>query len=467
MFFPDATYADIDQSLARASGYYDEFRTMPGSKRATFLNQISSLLEKKGGKIVKLANEETSLGKPRLEMELVRTVATLKIFAQLAENEKWQNESMENPKEDSAIGTTFSKINLPIGIVVVIGACNFPLAISVVGTDTASALAVGCPVIVKSHPAHAATCQLLADLVCFAMETTGIAPGAFQLLHGKNHEITKKLVLHPKTSCVAFTGSFKGGRELAKIASRRQIPIPFHAEMGSLNPVIFSPKKILQETEQIAFDYVRAVNLYAGQMCTKPGILFFLSYLNFSSFIECVRRAVLQERILPMLNSEVHRSYEESIRIMEKETSLLATNEQVHTEHHYPAFCRIFKLEAKQFLKKPELRVEAFGPTSMLVLCKNEHELLESINSLEGSLTASLHCFSEEKNFRSKLIPILESKVGRLLWNGFPPGVISGPATHHGGPWPATTDSRYTSIGREAYKRFVRPLCKQGFPIHT
>ena len=463
ILFSDATNKEIEQALVLAEQAFYKFRKISGSKRANFLIQIGKKIEKNRQDIISICAQETSLGKQRLEMELFRTIEEIKMFAQVAINEEWQCRS--SPKANfQESRPLLVKKNIPVGPVVVIGACNFPLAISVVGTDTASALSVGCTVVVKGHPAHPRTCQILADLVKVAMVECEMPSGTFQLIHGENYEVTQSLVAHPSASCIAFTGSLQGGTVLAKIVSQREKPIPFHAEMGSLNPVIALPQKVENETAKLALDYVQAVNLFAGQMCTKPGALFILQSSNHSSFLQCIKNTVNQQEILPMLNGDIYDNYEKSSNYLKKVLPLLATNESNQDKVKNPAYCRIFGLSSGEFIQRPELRSEAFGPSSLLIQCKTEEELFNCIESFEGSLTASLHCSKKELSLGQKIFPILESKVGRLLWNGFPPGVTPGPATHHGGPWPATTDSRYTSIGKEAYQRFVRPLCKQGFP---
>lgn len=461
--FPDATEEEIDACLNKAAKCFNFYRKLDGLTRAEFLFQIARELEYGKEKIISVSNQETNLGIPRLQAELTRTISEIEVFSNLAKSGEWLQSSFQEIGE-SPLLTNLYKCNVPVGPVLVIGACNFPLAITVVGTDTISALAVGCPVIVKAHPAHPKTCQLLADLVYRAMEKSGIPKGIFQLLHGKNYQITKNLVDHSKTACVAFTGSLEGGSALFKVASQRKTPIPFHAEMGSLNPVIFLPKIVSHDAAKLALGYVQAVNLFAGQMCTKPGALFLLKSKNNPPLLRFIEEVVSQQEILPMLNQVVYQNYEESVRSLSKEISLLATNEQNRHSFKNPAYCRIFQMSADQYIEKPEVRAEAFGPASLIIECENVNELFTCIDSLEGSLTASLHCEREETSLSSRIIPRLESIAGRILWNGFPPGVTPGPATHHGGPWPATTDSRFTSIGKQAYQRFVRPLCKQGFP---
>lgn len=462
--FPDATDEDIQRAHLWATKCFQQFRKLPGNRRAHFLRSIAHEIEQNREKLIQLAQEETRLGFPRLEMELSRTSHELRLFAELAENNDWREFSSEQSSNKLHSKPRLLKQNIPIGTVIVIGACNFPLAISVVGTDTASALVVGCPVIVKAHPEHPQTCQFLSELVLIASKNAQMPKGIFQLIHGRNHSVTENLISHKDAACVAFTGSLKGGTALSKVVNKRDNPIPFHAEMGSLNPVIALPHKISKHASKLALNYVRAVNLFSGQMCTKPGALIIIKSNANNSFKNLIREAVSIQNIAPMLNEGIYKNYEKSSNFLKNELPLLATNEKVQNKIKNPAYSRIFELDFIQFIKNPELRAEAFGPASLLIECQDETELIQAIESLEGNLTGSIHSLIDDHTTCRKIIPLLESKVGRLLWNEFPPGVTPGLATHHGGPWPSTSDSRYTSIGRNAYMRFVRPICKQGFP---
>ncbi|MBT3666707.1 MAG: aldehyde dehydrogenase family protein [Opitutae bacterium] len=462
--FSDATDREIEATLLNAKKCFNTFRKLKGSSRAKFLNEIIKELNKSRKRIISVAQSETSLGQNRLEMEFTRTVGEIKIFANLAITDTWRKVSIQNASLETCQPRLHTE-NIALGPVLVIGACNFPLAISVVGTDTISALAVGCPVIIKAHPSHPQTCQLLAQLVQRAMAELKIPEGVFQLIHGESHTVTQKLVTHHNIACIAFTGSLTGGTTLSRIVSKRKKLIPFHAEMGSLNPVIALPTKIFQNHQKLAFEYVQSVNLFAGQMCTKPGVLFLLKSSKNESFISAVREAVSQQNALPMLNEDVFMNYENGIDFLKKELTLIATNETENQESQNLGYCRIFETSSIYFLQHQELTVETFGPASIIVHCQDEKELNKCVNNLQGSLTGSIFVADEDRLVARNIIPKLESTVGRLLWNGFPPGVTPGIATQHGGPWPATTDSRHTSIGREAYRRFVRPVCRQGFPV--
>ena len=461
--FPDATFDCIDQTLESAHSCFIEFSKKKAEQRAAFLRRIADNLEKHRNSVIETAEQETSLGLMRLEGECSRTIDQIRLFATLAEKEKWKEISTEvaEPFRTPSPKPEMYKANHPIGPVVVIGACNFPLAISVVGTDTTSALAVGCPVVVKSHPRHAQTCQLLADLVNLAKKESNMPEGCFTLLHGESHEVSRALVAHPKTTCVAFTGSLKGGQALYQVANARPAPIPFHAEMGSLNPVFALPSALRENGEKLIGSYIDAVNLFCGQMCTKPGAFIMLEESFDQKFRETLRNHVSGQATLPMLNEDVFQNFAKTSSVLASKLETLAQSEG--SFENTEGQIRIFKASAEEFLSNCDLEAEAFGPASIVIIAKNLNEMLAVAKSMEGSLTGSMLVSEEDKPFISALFPLLESKVGRVLWNGFPPGVVPGVATHHGGPWPATTDSRYTSIGIQGYKRFIRPICKQGF----
>jgi NADP-dependent aldehyde dehydrogenase len=422
-------------------------------------------LERDAEKIIELANSETSLGLPRLQVELQRTAEQGRLFAELARTGTWLEPRSDKaePKRKPLPKPGLRSQNIPLGPVVVMGACNFPLAISVVGTDTMSALAVGCTVVVKAHPGHPATCEKLSALIHEAATKTKMPDGSFSLLHGESHRVGRELVQNPLTKAVAFTGSLKGGKALATFAANRPEPIPFYAEMGSLNPLFVLPGALRERSEEIARGYIAAITLFAGQMCTKPGMLVAIDDPSLEKFLKQSALATRESSPVAMLNAGIRDNFEANLKTLAKSSKLVAVSGQAPNPSANEAACQLFVTDASDFLGDPNLRTEAFGPSSIIVRVKDEKELLKLANSLEGTLTASLHA-GEDDAIVDKLLPILESKAGRVLWDGFPPGVVPTHATHHGGPWPATTDSRHTSIGIFGYRRFVRPICRQGFP---
>ena len=457
MLTPDASPEQINQAMNHAMESFPRFRSLSSSKRAQLLFEIRKELCKCKDPIISTANRETSLGEIRLTMEFNRTISEIERFAKLCDRNIWGNFKYNLETKDIAYEIEM----LPVGPVVVIGACNFPLAISVVGTDTISALMVGCPVVVKSHPGHPKTCQILADAVTQAVEKTQSPRHCFCLLHGKNKAVAQALVRHKHTKSVAFTGSLTGGKALHELSQKRKRPIPFYGEMGSLNPLFILPGMVRANTPKLADDFIRAVNLFAGQMCTKPGAMFVLEKSMGEEFIRALAKATSQAEVLPMLSEEIQQNYIETCRNLRNKIHLLSTSGPSKFKVSNPGIIQIFKMKGSDFLQNPDLRTEAFGPSSILVTVKDEDELLTIANSLEGSLTASIHSHASDHELASQLFLVLSAKVGRLLHNGFPPGVVPGRATHHGGPWPATTDARFTSIGEESYKRFLRPVLKQ------
>jgi NADP-dependent aldehyde dehydrogenase len=464
--FPDATTAEVDITLRAAAQAFHSFRKLSGERRATFLETIADILESNSEEIISLADRETSLGLPRLRMELERTADETRLFAEIARSEDWL-ESRSDEAETDRIPIpkpALQSNNIPLGPVVVIGACNFPLAISVVGTDTMSALTVGCPVIVKAHPGHPGTCAKLSEIVKKAAMKTDMPSGAFSLLQGKDHRVCREMVEHPLAKAVAFTGSLQGGRALATIAAGRNEPIPFYAEMGSLNPLFILPGAFRERSDEIAAGCVDAVNLFAGQMCTKPGALVLIDGPGVGTFLSTAEEATRARPPIAMLNKGIRENYETSTKTLAQKAELLAESETPPEISRNEAASRLFATEARSFLADPELRAEAFGPASLIVKAKDKEELLELARQFEGNLTATLHAEDGDDKLVDEILPILEQKAGRVLWNGFPPGVVPTPSTHHGGPWPATTDSRHTSIGLYGYRRFVRQVCRQGFP---
>ncbi len=464
--FPDASSEQVSSALRAAEKAFSVYRQLPGERRARFLEAIADGLERDAEKIIELANSETSLGLPRLQVELQRTAEQGRLFAELARTGAWLEPRSDEaePERKPLPKPGLRSHNIPLGPVVVMGACNFPLAISVVGTDTMSALAVGCTVVVKAHHGHPATCEKLSTLIHEAAKETDMPDGAFSLLHGESHRVGRELVQNPSTKAVAFTGSLKGGKALATVAANRPEPIPFYAEMGSLNPLFVLPGALRERSEEIATGYVAAVTLSAGQMCTKPGMLVTIEGPSLERFLKQSVLVTRESSPVAMLNAGIRDNFEANVERFTKSAKLIAASEQAPNSSANEASCQLFVTDASDFLGDPNLQTEAFGPSSIIVRVKDEKALLKLANSLEGTLTASLHVGEGDCAIVDKLLPILESKAGRVLWNGFPPGVVPTHATHHGGPWPATTDSRHTSIGIFGYRRFVRPICRQGFP---
>jgi alpha-ketoglutaric semialdehyde dehydrogenase len=355
---------------------------------------------------------------------------------------------------------------LPLGPVVVFGSSNFPLAFSVAGGDTASALAAGNPVIVKAHRAHPGTSELVAGAVIRAVEKCGLPHGVFSMLHGAGSEIGIALVKHPLTRAAGFTGSRFAGRSLFNAAAGRPDPIPVFAEMSSLNPLFILPGALRERGAQIVEGLKNSVTLGVGQFCTKPGLVFGLGGAEFESFAERFAATIRTAAPGTMLSPGICHSFHEGRGVMQKVPGViaLATSDTEPQPKQTQGEPTVFATDAENFLQHQALHEEVFGPYTLLVDARTYTDLLRIAHHLEGQLTATIHGTAEDLANAADLLAVLERKAGRLIVNAFPTGVEVSPAMNHGGPYPATTDERFTSVGTAAIQRFARPLCYQSFP---
>jgi NADP-dependent aldehyde dehydrogenase len=352
-----------------------------------------------------------------------------------------------------------------IGPVVVFGASNFPLAISVAGTDTIAAFAAKCPVIVKAHPGHPGTCEMIAEIITTAIKEIGLPEGMFSMLQGAGNEVGTALVEHPLTTAVAFTGSLRGGRALFDVAARRPVPIPVYAEMGSTNPVFILPGAASERADKIAASYIQSVTLGAGQFCTNPGLLFIEQGLSFEKLRDSIKVAIAQATPATMLHAGIHAAYESGLdRLADIPSVDVLAQSSSNEQSGSQAVCTIFTTTADNVSSHPELTEEVFGPSSVVFQCENVEQMLAFARSMQGHLTATIHGTEKDLAENAELVRILERKVGRIVFNGFPTGIEVCSAIHHGGPYPATTHSHFTSIGTFAIYRFTKPLCYQNFP---
>ena len=404
---------------------------------------------------------------PRLQMERARTTGQLRMFSMLIKEGSWVDVRIDRP---DATRKPFPKPDLrrmliPIGPVVVFAASNFPLAFSVPGGDTASALAAGCPVVVKAHPAHPGTSEMIGQLILQAAHETGMPPGVFSLLHGRSNELGAALVKHPLTRAVGFTGSLRAGRALFDLAASRPEPIPVYAEMGSTNPVFLLPGALAAHGKLIAEGLRQSVTIGVGQFCTNPGLILALNDDTTQQFIDAAGALMSETAPGTMLYGGLRDSYEAGVGRFKAIGGVRvagSSNTAVDTRKTQVA-PTLFTADARTYLENPTLRQELFGPATIVVTGSRD-ELKQIASSLEGHLTATIQGTAADMAEHYELVAILERKVGRLLFNGFPTGVEVAPAMQHGGPYPATTDSRTTSVGTAAIERFVRPLCYQDFP---
>ncbi len=464
--FSEATKAEIDEALTAADKAYDALQTASSDTIGDLLEAIADGLESAGDALLDRAHAETALPLARLTGERGRTCNQTRIFANMARKELWRQPRIDQGNPDRVPPKPDVRTMLfGVGPVVVFGASNFPLAISVAGTDTVSALAARCPVVVKAHPAHPGTCEIIASVITAAVEESGLPAGTFSMLQGKTNRAGVELVQHDKVSAVAFTGSLQGGRALFDAVNQRKNPVPFYAEMGSLNPVFLLPGALEQRAEEIAAGYIQSVNLGVGQFCTNPSAVLGVKGSPLDTFLSAAKAAAEEVAPATMLHPGIHRAYEDGQqRIASVDgVSRVGSSSQPPVAKAHQAACNIYQSDVSQ-INQPEVSEEVFGPSSIVFKCQSTDQMMEYANSLDGHLTATIHGTDEDLKNNAALVRILQRKVGRIVFNSFPTGIEVCNAMHHGGPYPATTHSYFTSIGHQSIYRFAKPVCFQGFP---
>jgi NADP-dependent aldehyde dehydrogenase len=448
-----ATAEEVNQAAQLAHAAFATYSQTTGAERARFLRRIAENIEALGDDVIMRAHQETGLPEPRLRTETGRTCNQLRLFADLVEEGSWVDARIDHgdrarqplPKPD------VRSLLRPVGPVVVFGASNFPLAFSVAGGDTASALAAGCPVIMKAHPAHPGTSELVGLAVSDAVRSCELPEGVFSLLFDSGNEVGTALVKHPLIKAGGFTGSRAGGRALFDVASSRPEPIPFYAEMSSVNPVIILPGALRERSDQIATGLHASVTLGVGQFCTNPGLVLLADNEDSDAFVKKLGQLMAGTAEQTMLTPAIATCYRNGVAARMKHAAVQTVGASA-----------LFRTTAADFIAHPELAEELFGPSTLVVTYRDQ--LVELIGSLEGQLTATIHGTEEDLRSHPDLIRVLETKAGRLLFNGFPTGVEVGHAMVHGGPYPATSDGRSTSVGTRAIFRFTRQVCFQDFP---
>jgi alpha-ketoglutaric semialdehyde dehydrogenase len=464
--FHKATTTEADEAVALATKAFEEYRRLPGEKIAEFLNRIAEEILKLGDELVQRTSAETGLPEARLVGERNRTVNQFKMFAELVREGSWLEATIDRAQPDRKPlpRVDLRRMLVPLGPVVVFGASNFPLAYSVGGGDTASALAAGCPVIVKAHSAHPGASEMVGHAIQAAVEATGMPKGVFAMIHGDGTEIGMRLVTHPGTKAVGFTGSLQGGRALFDAAAKRPEPIPVFAEMGSVNPVFILPHALKQNGKTIAEGLAQSVTLGVGQFCTNPGLAFGRQGDEWTAFVQ--RMGELAGLVAPgvMLHQGINASFHKGTERMQNVAGVRVAGKSSADAPQNRAPAMIFNTDSKTFQQQHVLSEEIFGPSTLLVNCGSKEELEQIARSLAGQLTATIHGTEEDLAEHAGLLAILREKAGRLIFNQFPTGVEVCPSMQHGGPYPATTDSRFTSVGTYAIKRFVRPVAFQNFP---
>ena len=464
--FIPATSEEVDRAAQLAADAFKTYSRTSGRERGAFLRKIAEKIEAITGDIVERAAQETALPVGRLQGETARTCHQLRLFAQVAEEGSWVNARIDHadPERKPLPKPDIRSLMRPLGPVVVFGASNFPLAFSVAGGDTASALAGGNTVIVKAHAAHPGTSELVGRALQESVRECGMPEGVFSLLFGHGSQIGIALMKHPLVRAGGFTGSRTAGRILMDVAASRPQPIPFYAEMSSTNPVFILPGALRERAEQIATGLHTSFTLGAGQFCTKPGMVFLENGPNADKFAAKLAELVVGSSHFHLLTQAIHSSYDSAIAKRKADPAVTVLAEKQPAE--VAGFCAnsaVFETDADSFLGS-DLDSEIFGPTTLLVRHSNRTQILEIARSLEGHLTATIHGTEQDLRDFADLIAILETKVGRLIFNGFPTGVEVTHAMVHGGPYPSTSDGRSTSVGTQAIFRFTRLVCYQGFP---
>jgi 2,5-dioxopentanoate dehydrogenase len=462
--FGAATRDDLEHACALAEAAFLPFRATIPAQRAEFLEAIADNLLAIGETIVARAIAESGLPRMRIEGELGRTANQLRLFANVLRDGAYLDVRVDQalpertpPRPDLRLS------HVPVGPVAVFGASNFPLAFSVAGGDTASALAAGCPVIVKAHSAHPGTSELAGRAIQQAVKSCGMPEGTFSMLFGSGAEIGSALVSDPRIMAVGFTGSRSGGQALMALAAARSQPIPVYAEMSSINPVILLPGALAERAAAIGNGFAGALTLGAGQFCTNPGLILALDGPHLGAFVGATAEALGGMKPATMLTPGIHRAYCNGVAALDANPRVACVAKEPDSEG-LVSRAALYATSAADFLADHSLSDEVFGACSLLVTCADEDQLRTVIRALEGQLTIAVHAGEADLDMARALLPDLERKAGRLLFNGFGTGVEVCHAMVHGGPYPSTSDGRSTSVGSLAIMRFLRPVCYQDVP---
>ncbi|MDN7675419.1 aldehyde dehydrogenase (NADP(+)) [Burkholderia oklahomensis] len=457
---------DVDRACRLASAAFDAFRQAPLEARARFLEAVAERIVGLGDQLIERAHAESALPVARLEGERARTVGQLRLFASIVRDGRWLDATLDSAQPDRKplprADLRLQKI--PVGPVAVFGASNFPLAFSVAGGDTASAFAAGCPVVAKAHPAHLGTSELVGRAIQQAVADCGLPEGVFSLVVGAGNAIGEALVAHPAIKAVGFTGSRAGGVALMGVAARRREPIPVFAEMSSINPFFVLPGALRTRGAKIAQGFVDSLTLGVGQFCTNPGLVVALDGPDLKAFVDAAAQALAQKGAQTMLTAGIASSYESAIAARRAVTGVSEVAQGTRSDARNAALPALFTTTHAQFAQDPQLESEIFGPTSLVVVCRDVDEMIALAEHVEGQLTATLHLDDDDVDLARKLLPTLERRAGRIVANGYPTGVEVAHAMVHGGPFPATSDPRGTSVGALAIERFLRPVCYQDLP---
>jgi 2,5-dioxopentanoate dehydrogenase len=465
--FTDTTNAEINSLMHEAWTAFHIYRKLPLKQRADFMRVIALELEACGDALIETAMRETNLPEARLRGERGRTIFQLNQYADACERGEWLEARIDTANPDKIPPKPdIRKMLIPLGPVVVFGASNFPFAYSTAGGDTACAFAAGCPVIVKAHPAHPETSEMAAKAILLAADKCNMPKGIFAHVNGASFQVGNALVMHQHTKAVGFTGSYIGGKQLFDWANQREAPIPVFAEMGSINPVFLLPEKLSADPAVIAKMYAASITLGSGQFCTNPGLIIGVESEALKTFIHDLGKAIQHIAPAAMLHPGIAKAYKEKkeIALLQEEVHLVAESETDVKEN--PGLPTIATASGQAFLNNPVLHLEVFGPYSLIIRCKDINEMIEVAKHLEGQLTSTLMATDNDIKNNDVLVEAIKNICGRFILNNAPTGVEVCLSMHHGGPFPATTDSRFTSVGADGIKRFARPICFQNWPDH-
>ncbi len=464
--FYEASREEVEEAVSLAHSAAVFYAETSKETRAGFLRSIAQEIMALGDDLIDLYCAESGLPEGRAKGERGRTLGQLELYARLVEEGSYVQPSIDTalPHREPNPRVDLRKMMVPVGPVVVFGASNFPLAYSSAGGDTASALAAGCPVIVKGHPMHAGTGNMVSSAIASAARKHNLPEGVFSHLNSKGHEVGEALVKHPFIKAVGFTGSHGGGRALFNLAASREEHIPVFAEMGSVNPVILLPEMLKKEKDLWAKTIAGSVTLGSGQFCTNPGILIGIENSDLDRFSEILSEEIHQVSPSTMLHPDIAQKYNQGREQAREQKGTSVVAEISDTAKPNVGRPTILKVKAADFRENPRLHQEVFGPFSLLVVCQNIEDLERSVALIEGQLTASVIGTPEELAGYDFLLRQLKERVGRLIFNGVPTGVEVCASMHHGGPYPATTDSRFTAVGEDAINRWLRPVCFQNCP---
>lgn len=458
--------AEVQQAAVLAEQAFDIYRATSLPARAAFLERIADEIVALGDALLERAHAETGLPLARLTGERGRTVGQLRLFAELVRSGRFLTATIDpaQPQRQPMPRSDLRLAKVALGPVAVFGASNFPLAFSVAGGDTASALAAGCPVVVKGHSAHLGTSELVGQAIQKAVAASGLPEGVFSLIFGAGGKVGDALVKHPAIKAVGFTGSRNGGLALVAAANARPEPIPVYAEMSAVNPVFLFPAALQARGEAIGKGFADSLTMGAGQFCTNPGLVVAVEGPGFDSFLQAACAALETKPASVMLTPGIHKAYTSGIAALDGAAQLERVAQGTTEGQANTAQANLYVTTAENYLANHALQAEVFGPASVVVTVRDVQEFVAFAEKLEGQLTATLQLDQADYAAAAALVPVLERKVGRILVNGFPTGVEVSHAMVHGGPFPATSNAAFTSVGTSAIDRFLRPVCYQDFP---